>query len=175
MLINLTAADPGGETGVAHALYRPDPKVPAHVAIVEAFRAGRGEAFQLRGDLRQQVLDLQAYMLEQRRKAGHGLQDAYKVRNVFVYEGFVLFSKAMKDSALTPVRFNAMMEFYLWLEPETDGSFELDVQMSAELSLISDDTLRKWGLWQKGKKNDDAMPALKHLIIKARKLQKELQ
>jgi len=176
MLLNLIAIDPGGETGVAHALYKPKSDEPPHITVVKAFKAGRGEAFQVMGSLNDQCIAIREFLLEIMTKAGQGKQRAYDVRTILVYEGFVLHPYAnLHSDALSPVELAAKLTFYLWLEPETDGKVDVRMQLPSEMQVISDDMLRRWGLWQPGKSNDDAMPALKHLIVLSRKLQKELK
>ncbi len=176
MLLNLIAIDPGGETGIAWAMFKQGP-LAGHQAVQYAFTHSMGEAWQIGGDPKEQVLELVSIVHHYMHKAGQGKQEVYKVRTVVACEDFQLRQKALRKSALVPHAIGRMLEFQLWsleaMDTEVAPQVEWRWQQPSEMSAVTDDMLKRWRLWQPGKKNDDAMAALKHLIVLARKLEKE--
>lgn len=168
MLLNLIAVDPGGDTGLASAIYNPDFDGTAHEHIRVAFGARMGEAIQVGGESKQQVLAIHEYIQGQIKRAGD--TPAYEVRTVVICEDFNPPSKHTKKSVLQPHKIASMLEFQVWNE-DPDGRITWVYQNPGERNVITDQMLRKWKLWQPGKANDDAMAALKHLIVYARKLE----
>jgi hypothetical protein len=169
LLLNLAAVDPGGRTGLACACIAPGRLLP-HDAVREAIVQRRGMVLQVEGDFNEQVVEIKEHLDERVLKSGYGRQRAYEVRNVLAIEGFSLWDAHMRDSALFPVRIAAKLEFYLWLE---DSPWEIVWQQPSDMRTVSDNALRSWAMWMKGKGKKDARAALKHLIVLARKLDQE--
>jgi hypothetical protein len=110
---------------------------------------------------------------------------------VVVVEDFVLFpnQKHSPDrSGTAPMRIIFGLDLFLWMATESDERFQstdrfeeylllptVVKQMPGERSVIGDDDLRRWGLWRTPKQGGGrhAMDALKHLIVRGRKLRKE--
>lgn len=102
--------------------------------------------------------------------------------DVLVVEDFRLFPNMQHgpdQSGTTPMRLNARLQMVAWLikmeELEWDGYLpEIEMQMPGERSVVTDDELRKMGLWTTPSKGGGphAMDALRHLIVFGRKLGK---
>lgn len=172
MLLNLIAIDPGGETGIAWAMLSTRGNKPAHRLIQSAFMSSMGRAWQIGGEPKEQVLELGSIVEQCMKKAGQGEQATYQVRTIVVCEDFQLRQKALRKSALVPHAIGRMLDFHLWAEDSAQHpKIEWRWQQPSEMSAVTDDMLKRWRLWQPGKANDDAMAALKHLIVLARKIE----
>lgn len=170
---NVIAVDPGVETGLAWAsLNMAHPKVrklPSHRKVQWAFEHGMGGVRQFTGNYNQQVIDIVACVQDILKRSGYRLQSQYEVVNHLVIEDFHHRAVAMKDTAYAPVEVTARLEFYIWWQ-ELDADLMLERQQPSEQAVVTDENLRHWDLWTPGKSMDDAMTALKHVIVKVRKL-----
>lgn len=84
-----------------------------------------------------------------------------------VIENFSFREKTKSRHLLTPIRVGAAFEAFMLMENDLRYT-KVSYQMPAEMSIITDERQRRWGLWLPGKK--DANVAIKHLIIKLRSL-----
>lgn len=169
MLHNIIAIDPGGETGVAWACYPQGDGKPVHEIVRKAMGLKLGGTWQRKGEPKTQALAVVEDIEECMSKVGHGKQQAYKVRTHVVCESFIPpASRARKRSILLPVQIAAYIEYHVWLNVM---EVEWVWQQPNERTVVTADMLRKWELWKPGKANDDAMAALQHLIVYARKLE----
>lgn len=84
-----------------------------------------------------------------------------------VIEDFSFREKTKSKHLLTPIRVGAAFEALMLRENELRYT-EVSYQMPSEKSSITDERQKRWGLWFPGKK--DANVAIKHLIIKLRRL-----
>ena len=84
-----------------------------------------------------------------------------------VIEGFSFREKTKSRHLLTPIRVGAAFEALMLRENELRYT-EVSYQMPSEKGNITDERQKRWGLWFPGKK--DANVAIKHLIIKLRRL-----
>lgn len=95
--------------------------------------------------------------------------------DVVVLESFILFPDRQHTpdpSAVTPVRIISMVEAYndvirRGMMDSMDDALPIIYQTPSQKSVITDERLRRWGLWTPGKthKND----AMRHLLVFARK------
>lgn len=174
MLFNLISIDPGGGTGLASAIYNPD-IFSGDDGIRYAFEHHIGEAIQITGEPNQQVLEIFDYIEDRIKKSGGSKGVPYDVRTIVLCEGFVVPTRHVRSYVLIPHAIKEKLQFYIWLEllDQTGGVDEWREQTPVERTVITDDQLQRWGLWQPGRGSKDAMAALKHLFVLARKLENE--
>lgn len=161
-LLNLIALDPGGTTGMAWAMFPPNGNVP------DAYLKKMSRAWQIDGEHKDQALLLYQEILDCMKRAGGVNQSTYNVRTIVACEDFVVPSGPRRKTVLSPVRVGAMLEYHVWLE---ELNLEWRWQQPGERSVITDEMLKRWGLWLPGQPH--AMDALRHLIVLQRKLEKE--
>lgn len=97
------------------------------------------------------------------------VQSSAPVLSVVRAEDFVLRQRTMDRSLLSPVRINAKLSYALH---GSDIEFD-DTQSSSDAkSTVTDDRLKRWGLYEPGRphRND----AMRHLILWLRHLRQDL-
>lgn len=89
--------------------------------------------------------------------------------DVLVVEDFILRSKVTDRSLLSPVRITAKVETYLlrYGVLEDYGDIQLQ-QASAAKSIATDERLKHWGLWIRGRQH--ARDAARHCVVALRGL-----
>jgi hypothetical protein len=83
-----------------------------------------------------------------------------------VIEDFVLRERTKDRSLLSPVRITFGLEHELWMSP--DNFFTTKQQPSDAKSTVTDDRLKRWGMWTVGQQH--ARDATRHLILFLRKV-----
>lgn len=83
-----------------------------------------------------------------------------------IIEDFILRERTMSKSLLSPVRMAARLETLLEIRSEAFG-IPLQQPSSAK-SVVTDERMRRWGLWIKGQQH--ARDACRHLILRLRVL-----
>lgn len=97
------------------------------------------------------------------------VQSGAPVLSVVIAEDFVLRQRTMDRSLLSPVRINAKLDYVFH---ESDIEFYDDQSSSDAKSTVSDERLKRWDLFERGRphRND----AIRHLILWLRKLRNDL-
>jgi hypothetical protein len=90
---------------------------------------------------------------------------------IIIMEDFRLFPDEAHNpdpAGIAPVRIYSMMEALAW---ERGLMIDFVYQMPGEKTIITDERLKRWGLWVRGARH--ARDAVKHLCVYARKMVKE--
>jgi len=166
-LLSVLAIDPGGDTGWKWALV--DTSLEPTAAVQAARDDGRLLGGTIGGNENGQVQELVRYWSSACQRAdrlarGMGRQvDAYHL----VTEGFILGILDSDPSLLSPVRILAKLDLMVdeeRLKPEPDQWSEY--LASQAKSTVTDERLRRWGLWTKGSAHE--RDACRHLILHLR-------
>lgn len=166
-VLNLNAVDPGGRSGFAHCIIPASFPLPAHEMIIEAFNNAKGHTETFDGPPL-----LQAQHIYWKLKELTDFWPKPDVRDIVACEDFIAPSTHRTANVLVPHKVASMLEYQVWIETMGAWDIEWRYQQPQERMIITDDNLRDWGLWKPGKKHKDEMAALKHLIVLARKLEK---
>lgn len=153
-VLKVATIDPGGTTGmVLYDQHKPSVS-PAHVQLLSAKQEGRLE-----------VIEVNC------RNVLGGFRDILGVLDKFnpdvvVYEGFDLWTVA---ADLTPVELNALLRWEIGPDSgwSKSGKVKLVKQSPSERTVATSERLKRWGLWEPGKK--DAMAAMQHMVVYLRK------
>lgn len=94
--------------------------------------------------------------------------------SALVYEDFTLRERTKDRNLLSPIRVTAHSQSVLFNRWQIHSSSlpEIVLQSSSDKSVIRDDQLERWGLWQRGKPH--ANDAIRHLCLYLRKLEADL-
>lgn len=160
------AIDPGGVSGWAWVCCELRGGAPINGAL-DAVQVARGlnekMCFwgEVSGPENQQVQELVRILRLAHQRAASFAHA--RIQRATIIESFSLRERTQDSSLLAPVRIASKLD--LWVEMEdglSDGNM-VTYQTPADKEVISDDRLKRWGLWIPGKK--DARAALKHLLL----------
>jgi hypothetical protein len=85
-----------------------------------------------------------------------------------VYEDFTLRERTQTRDLLSPIRVTAMHQSVVF-QKEGLAHPRMHLQSSSDKSVMTDERLERWGLWQRGKPH--ANDAIRHLCLFLRKLE----
>ena len=169
--VSIFAVDPGTGTGWAWTClgFRELGRYGAEGAlgrVVGSERFRYGEINSRAGDIETaQDCLMRAVVCSQTGKRVSGGRVPYLTH--LVIEGFSFREKTKSRHMLTPIRVGAAMEAFMVGQNDLRYT-EVSYQMPSEMSNVTDERQERWGLWFPG--NKDANVAIKHLIVKLRRL-----
>jgi hypothetical protein len=150
--MKIASIDPGGITGVVLIDIGKWPiqsmRTAAHLMIKRAIDSGKLKWMDVKGPEEKQVWEL--YRL-------------VKNHDVVIYEDYIPRApiKTTKRESLSPVRISFGLELLLNKSEKFNG--KVVRQQSTQMGVITDERLKRWGLWVVGSK--DVRSAMKHLVI----------
>lgn len=167
--LSVLAIDPGGDTGWKWGLV--DASLEPTAAVQAARDDGRLLGGTIGGNENGQVQTIERFWSSACQRADRlvrglgGLVDEYHL----VTEGFILGILDSDPSLLSPVRILAKLDLMVdekRLQPEPDDWSEY--LASQAKSTVTDDRLRRWGLWTKGSAHE--RDAQRHMILHLRSI-----
>lgn len=152
-MIRVAAVDPGGRTGLVTL------EVPSAASILST--NGASLVIKAMNEGRLGLENIDGTELDQTKALYYKLRDF----NVVIIEDYIIRVplKTTRREALSPVRIAFGLDLLLTMSSVFNGG--IVYQQSTQLSVITDDRLKAWGLWLPGQRNKDIRAALKHLLI----------
>ena len=159
-MISLFTVDPGVETGWCWCLV-PNVRDPKD-EMPEALDKGWLHTGQMLGDENLQAMRLSSLC---RRSAAFARRASHEpITTWMVCESFQLRERTSDPSLLSPVRIQSKLELLLHMKRIRVDDYT--TQQPSQKSVITDERLRRWGLWLPGKPH--ACDAMRHAAIRLR-------